>query len=280
MKEMNTAQKRKHAALIRITATKRNDDDLQLTLAYADRLEAEADLEDAHVGRRPEIAEHADVEQVVPILGRIVCSGGVIKSVEHEWTDAHEGEAKRQGIMLKWWWTSSLSSPAAGTCAYFYAGTRQSGPLAQWFSDEGHWARCKSKMNFGKNWACGGNWERERVNPGEAPPEGSKIYQHKYVYDSLATCNPELNDAIEEIIRSLAPSGASRIVAAEAKAEASRLRQRAVTFRISAQNYRRLAGKPAYEGHELICEQRATKADANAEVYEAKAELVLANANA
>ena len=60
--------KRKHAALIRITAGERNDEELTLTLAYADRLEAEAELDDALAGVEPTMADHADVEQVVPVL--------------------------------------------------------------------------------------------------------------------------------------------------------------------------------------------------------------------
>jgi hypothetical protein len=55
---------RKHAsALIRITARDRNAE-LPLTVAYADILEAEADLEDAHAGVEPTIADHADAEQI------------------------------------------------------------------------------------------------------------------------------------------------------------------------------------------------------------------------
>lgn len=72
---MKSAQKRKHAALIRITARERNDEELPLALAYADRLEAEAELEDALAGVEPTVADHADVELIVPVLGCTSVSG-------------------------------------------------------------------------------------------------------------------------------------------------------------------------------------------------------------
>ena len=152
-----TAQKRKHAALIRITARERNDEELPLALAYADRLEAEAELEDALAGVEPTMADHADVEQIVPILGRILYSGGVIKSVQNQWIEAQDNEAERRGIMLMWGWGKSLHSPNAGQCLDFYAGTRERGPLVRWLAHDGCWRRCASIGNYGKNWACGGN---------------------------------------------------------------------------------------------------------------------------
>ena len=269
----NTATKRKHAALIRITARDRNDEELTLALAYADRLEAEAELDDALAGVEPTMADHADAEQVVPVLGRIVCSGGVIKSVEHEWVDAQNDEAERRGIMLTWSWVKSLHSPEAGTCTYFYAGTRESGPLVSWSAVDGYWRRCRSTGNYGKNWACGGKWETERIKPNDTPPDGAILYKGLYVYETFEACNSALCQAIRDIQSSLIRQDGTRVAQATANLEAAKLRQIATEHRHRAEGYRSQASRPNRPGEETEHAKKAAVQDALADKFEARAAL-------
>ena len=270
----NTAMKRKHAALIRITARERNDEELTLALAYADRLEAEAELDDALAGVEPTMADHADVEQLVPVLGRIVCSGGVIKSVEHEWMDAQNDEAERRGIMLTWSWVKSLHLPDAGKCTYFYAGTRESGPLVSWSAIDGYWRRCRSTGNYGKNWACGGNWEIERIKPNDTPPDGAVPYKGLYVYETFEACNPDLCQAIQDVLNSqIHQEDGPRVARARAKLEAAKLRQIATRHRHRAEGYRRQASRPNRPGQQTEHAKNAAVQDALAGKFEARAAL-------
>jgi hypothetical protein len=270
-----TAKKRKHAALIRITARERNDEKLPLALAYADRLEAEAEVEDALAGVEPTMADHADFEQIVPILGRIVYSGGVIKSVQNQWIEAQDNEAERRGIMLMWGWGKSLHSPNAGQCRDFYAGTRERGPLVRWWASDGYWRRCASIGNYGKNWACGGNWERELIKPNEDPPVGALPLGREYVYESFETCNPVLYQAIQDILKSQIRLDATRVARAKAQMEAARLREIAANHRCRAEDYRRQASRASDERHKERQCKNATEQDARAKEYEARAALAV-----
>ena len=271
-----TAHTRKHAALIRITARNRNDEYLLLALAYADRLEAEADLADAQAGIEPKIADNADIEQIVPVFGRIVYSGGIIKSAQHEWNKAHQKEAYRQGLMLTWEWCSSLHVPDAGMCMRFYAGTRESGPLVLWTSYDGYWRKCKSNGNYGGNWACGGNWQHERVNTDEAPDRAIR-YQNYYIYKTLEECNPVIHQLIENVIETINPKDKIRIAKAKAKLEAAILRERAATHRQRAIAYRK---EPTRRNSSLTAERdnvNARTQDALADKFEARAKLAESN---
>lgn len=272
-----TAKKRKHAALIRITARERNNEELPLALAYADRLEAEAELEDALAGVEPTMADHADVEQIVPILGRIVYAGGVIKSVQHEWIDAQDKEAQRRGIMLVWRWVKSLHSASAGTCIGFHAGTREAGPLVNWSADDGYWRRCRSTGNYGKNWACGGNWEIERIKPNHTPLNGAIPLGSEYVYESFETCNPVLSHAVQEILNSQIRQDATRVAQATAKLEAAKLLQIAAGHRHRAEGHRRLASRPVQPGEQTEHAKKATVQDALANKHEARAALAVSS---
>ena len=263
--------KRKHAALIRITARERNDEELTLALAYADRLEAEAELDDALAGVEPTMADHADVEQIVPVLGRIVCSGGVIKSVEQEWGDPQNGEAERRGIMLTWSWVKSLHFPDAGKCTYFHAGTRESGPLVLWSAVDGYWRRCKSTGNYGKNWACGGNWEIERIKPNDTSPDGAIPYGSQYVYESFEACNPNLWQAVLDILNSQIRQDATRVAQATAQLEAAKLRQIAARHRHGAEGHRRQASGLNDSAQATEHVKKAAVQDALAAKFEARA---------
>ncbi len=213
-------QKRKHAELIRIKALAENLPNLPLILAFADRLEAEAELEDALAGVAPRVHVHGDYEQIVPVLGRVVYSGGSIKSLDQEWVAPQDSEARRRGIMLTWQWVRSLHIAEAGMCSYFYAGTRDSGPLVCWIADTGHWMRLRSLGNYRRNWACGGNWQLDRVKLGEEPPVGAIPYQGKYVYESFEACNAGLCQEIKDIIAPQQPLSRERIAQARAQLEA------------------------------------------------------------
>lgn len=263
-----TARQRKHASLIRITARERNDEELPLALAYADRLEAEADLEDALAGVEPTTADYAHLEQLVPILGLIVCSGGVVISVDHEWTKAHDDEAARRGIILAWLWVSQLYSPAAGTCSHFFAGTRVSGPLVHWSASDGYWRRCRVEGNEGENWACGRAQHTEHVKPNSACPEGAMPYGGLFVYPTFEACNPDLCQAIKDIFNSQIRQDSARVDKARAKVEAARLRQNAATHRYSANCYRRQASLP---GQETESASKAAVEDELADMIEARA---------
>lgn len=267
-KTHTTAKKRKHAALIRITARERNDDELPLALAYADRLEAEADLADALAGVEPATADYAHLEQVVPILGTIVYSGGVIISVDHAWTKAHDDEARRRGIMLAWQWVRPLHSPAAGTCSDFFAGTRDSGPLVHWSASDGCWRRCSSEGNYGENWACGGAWHTEQIKPNSARPEGAMQYGGQYVYQTFEACHPDLCQAIKDILNSQIRQDSARVAKATAKVEAARLRQNAATHRYRANCYRSQA---SLAGQETESASKAADEDELADMIEARA---------
>ena len=237
-------------------------------------MEAEAELDDALAGVEPTMADHADVEQVVPVLGRIVCSGGVIKSVENEWMDAQNDEAERNGIMLTWSWVKSLHSPDAGKCTYFHAGTRESGPLVFWSAVDGYWRRCRSTGNYGKNWACGGNWEIERIKPNDTPPRDSILYRRQYVYDSLEACNPDLCQAIQDVLNSqIHQEDGPRVARAKATLEAAKLRQIAASHRHRAEGYRSQAYRPKHPGQETEHAKKAAVQDALAVKLEARAAL-------
>jgi len=268
---MKSAQKRKHAALIRITARERNDEELPLALAYADRLEAGAELEDALAGVEPTVADHADVEQIVPVLGRLVCSGGVILSIERKWTESHDREAERRGIMLAWRWMNSLHSPDAGTCTGFHAGTRESGPLVNWSAADGYWRRCRSNGNYGKNWACGGNWEIERIKPNDLPPHGAIPLGKDYVYDSFEACNADLCQAVQDILQSQIHRDANRVAQATAKLEAAKLRQLAASHRWRAEGHRRQASGPLAPDQKAEQVKKAQAQDGKGDLLEARA---------
>jgi hypothetical protein len=273
----NTPQKRKHAALVRITARERNDEELNQALAYADKLDAEADLEDKIAGVEPAIAEHADLAQILPVLGRVIRSGGVIKSTEHEWNIAQDKEAHRRGIMLTWRWVRSLHSDYAGQCLDFFAGTRESGPLVHWSSRDGHWRRCQSTGNFGRNWACGGKWTYQPLKSDKAP-DGGTPYRNSYVFESLQACNPTLNKAINDIM--YPPAVTDSISIAKAKLEAAQLRQRAAAKRQQAMRYRQQASRPIYPGQTEVSTTNAAIADARADQLDALAAVKLAEAGA
>lgn len=263
-----TAKQRKHASLIRITASERNDEELPLALAYADRLEAEADLEDALAGVEPKTADYAHLEQIVPILGTIVYSGGVLISVDHEWSKVHDDEAKRRGIILDWLWVKPLHSPAAGTCAHFFAGTRVSGPLVHWSGSDGYWRRCRVEGNFGENGACGKALHTEQVKPNSACPEGAMPFGGQYVYQTFEACHPDLCQAIKDIFISQIRQDSARVAKAKAKVEAARLRQNAATHRHRANCYRRQASQP---GQETESARNAANEDELADMIEANA---------
>jgi len=265
----NTAKKRKHAALIRITAREGKDNELPLVLAYGNRLEAEADLEDALAGVEPEVADHADVEQVVPVLGRMVFAAGKIKSIQQAWLEDEEKEALRRGIMLTWSWHRSLHSPEMGKCAEFFAGTRDSGPLVHWSASDGYWRRLKSMGNYGKNWACGGNWQNELLNGNDTLPEGAKTVGNKVVYESFHDCNAELFEAVMNVIK---PGHYREAVqTARARLESSKLRETAARHRSRSINHRKSAAGCIHPNQKEQHLKQALKQDAIAEKFEASA---------
>lgn len=273
------AYQRKLANDLRTTAHLRNDDETDLALAYADTLTAQADLEDATAGEETGIADSASHEQIVPILGRLTFTGGVITAVENEWTSVHDAAAGKLGVMVAFQWCRSLHTPDAGHCQFIYIGTREAGPLAQWSAHDGHWRRCQSKGNFGKKWAFGGNWSDPTFSlapqEGISPPAGATRIRNSYVFDSLESCRPEINQIIQNIMQQ-----EQRIRIAKAKLEAAKLRQRAAQIRQHSAGYRRQATHPIYDGQEFVCEGKAAVSDTYADQFDARAELVLAEAGA
>ena len=167
---------------------------------HAALLEAQADYYDTAAGRelQPAQAEPIVVELEYPILGRCKRVDGDITIIEHEWHKRHNVALNALGIHIVFEWaydpihaigmshmyaashTPTATSRGAQALIRIYIGTVAEGPRLQW-SEDG-WRRLKSRGNFGKRYAHGGNWSSTRE-----------------MFVTLAEADPELNTAIEEV---------------------------------------------------------------------------------
>jgi len=176
---LNTAQRRNWAALLRERYTANPDkyraEDVAAAIAQADLIEAQADLDDAQAGRKPQIADSCAVVENYPILGRITREGGIRTRIEHPWTDEDAARIESAGVMLC---MEMHDDPRAGMgqgrIGRIYVGTRDAGPIASWDCNSRKWHRLRSNGNYGNRWACGGTWSR-----------GDRAE-----YDTLSECAP------------------------------------------------------------------------------------------
>ncbi len=281
----NSSTLRLHANLIRKNALLREDQETDQALAYADQLTARADLQDALAGipnTSPATADDAaDEIQNIPLIGKLTLRGGVKHRIEFPWTEAHAALAHSLGIMVSFQWCYSLHSPDAGKCQYIYIGTREAGPLAQWTASSNSWHPLKSKGNYGKNWASGGNWHNATLFAKE-PPAHSRpcgFSRHAYVFDTLEHCNPILHQQIQDIMNTT-ETQQDRIRIAKAKIKAAEMRILAASNRQRVGAYNRQGSTPAYDGQGEVCYHKAAQAEQYAAKQEAMADLILAEAGA
>jgi hypothetical protein len=246
--QLTTAQRRRWAMDLRANYP----DNLKAT-AHADEIMAEADLEDAMADRDPAMADICIITQEVPILGRISLQGGRITDVEHPYNTEIADYCEICGIYTAWDW---LSDPAhgleAGQLCRIYIGSRERGPEAQYDVDNKQWYALTSKGNYGKRYACGGNWRGIKAdNP------------------------PDIYNRLQEVIMDYV-----KIKQAEARLAAAKLRVWAAHQEDMAAAYNRQASRPIYAGQEIICTGKANVVMALAAETRAQADLIEAKAGA
>lgn len=252
-------QLKQHARLLRGRYSGCCNEDAAGAMAQAELMEAEAGLMDAKAGK---ISEEQDCtrEDTYPILGKISRRGGKIIDVEHQWDQVHVDALRQRDIDMAWEWRND---PRAGTdqgeLIRIYIGTRTDGPRVIWTN--GKWTSHKSKGNFGKNWACGGNWST--IGSVSA--------------DNLNEIAPDLADAIKEGYK-MVTEQAKKIEQAEVRVKAANLRILAASQRDYAAGHYRQANHPIYPGQETICIGKAERIEAVASRTEAEADLLLAKA--
>ena len=167
---LNTAQQRKHAALLRARDA---GPDAQ---AVAAEIEAEAELDDAQADRPAQVAESARMVEEYPILGHITREGGKIVEIERPWLDPEIARIKAAGVDMAYQWCHDpMAGVRQGELIRIWIGTRQKGPRLQWDHTRRQWFRLVSRGDYGKNWSHGGHWREE--TPG---------------YDTLAEAAPDL----------------------------------------------------------------------------------------
>jgi hypothetical protein len=150
---LTTAQMRKHAQILR------GRDASPTAQASADLIEAQAELADAEAGRPAEVAESAAMVEEYPIIGKVTREAGKMTRVEKPWTDEDVALAREVGVDIAWEWTNGPESGLRqGELVYIWIGTDKAGPVLQWDRGSRAWSVIKSRGNYGKNWACGGNW--------------------------------------------------------------------------------------------------------------------------
>jgi len=266
---LTTAQLRAHAALIRKNAENRRADERDQALAFVAEIDAKADLADAKSDNNSGTATSAAYSYEAPIVGTITVEGGEIKSIAHEWSDEHNRAAEAEGLGIAFQWVRSLHTPEAGKLSMIYVGTLDKGPMAQWSEHSNRWSRIKSKGNYGKNWACGGNW----IN--DCP--FSDQHKDSHLFERLEECRPELAARIAAIQTNITAK-ANRIRIAEARVKAAQKRVLAASQRSHAASYSRQADRPIYDGQSAICLSKADQAFSYADRSDAEADLILAMA--
>lgn len=137
-----------------------------LAIAIAERSIAQMDYDNAVAGvDAPAPAAETDiiVEQFCPILGRIQYLPGRIISIEHPRTNDDIVRDRERGldIAIEWSLAPHTARKDIGVVR-LYIGMESTGPTATW-SRDGKWHIILSRGNYGKNWACGGNWRN--LNP-------------------------------------------------------------------------------------------------------------------
>lgn len=220
-----------------------------LAEAYAEQLRAEADLQDSRAGADTGTAPEGGADIVVnyPIIGNVRIRGGRRMVVEH----AYNGEGEAHGIHTAWEWIDSPSNDySAGTLCRMYIGTASAGPLAMYDAGRNQWQALKSRGNYGKRYACGGNWSGAWI-------EGK----------------PEILKTLEGIM-----DKATKIKQAGAKLRAAKLRVSAAHTDNAAAAHMRQAAHPIYTGQDIICSGKAAIISSIADQKRAEADLIEAEA--
>lgn len=221
--------------------------------AHAALMIARADLEDAEADCEPTTADKAIMEYDLPIMGKYTVSGKMERTYDFCYNDAVADFCEARGIYTAWEWrTDPAAEEHTGELIRLYIGSKEHGPEAQYNAYNGTWYRLHSKGNFGKRYACGGNWSGEKCKDGETP----NIYRR-------------LQEAIMDY---------KKIEKAKAKLAAAKKRVFAAHQREGAAAYFRQAMHPIYPGQEMICSNKGAIVEALAARSEAEADLIEAQA--
>lgn len=254
---MRPGQLRQHAQLLRARYNEQDTRDAEAARSQAALMEVEAELVEAQadiISPAPE--EDCAIRDKYPILGEIICKGGKIEGIEYPWEQDYVDALYKIGIDMAFEWCHDpCAGLRQGQLIRIYIGTKDIGPRVMWC--DGIWSSHKSHGNYGKNWACGGNWSSV----------GAKKGKH------LNDIAPDLAQKIKE-----AKMDIDRVKKAEAKIKAAQKRILACSQRDMAFASRRQALHPAYEGQEFICIDKVDMADSFAHRTEAEAELIEAQA--
>lgn len=221
--------------------------------AHAALMIARADLEDAEADRETITADKAIMEYNLPILGRYTVSGKMERTYDCCYDDAMVDYCESRGIFTGWEWRND---PAAeehcGKLVRLYIGSKEHGPEAQYNAYDGTWYKLTSRGNFGKKYACGGNWRSEKCTGNDVP---------------------EIYIKLQEVIMDY-----KRIEQAKAKVAAAEKRVFAAHQREGAAAYFGQALHPIYAGQEIICANKGAVVEALAAKTEAEADLIEAQA--
>lgn len=261
MHNLMAGQLKQHARLLRERYNNNCGQDAAAALAQAEQMEAQAILLDAQADILS-IEQDCMLEDVYPIIGKVARRGGKIINIEHEWMQTHVDALRKMDIDIAWEWCHDpRAGVKQGSLIRIYIGTRAEGPRVSWERDRCNWQTIKSRGNYGRNWACGGNWSTI----------GSKTA------NNLIEIAPDLAAAIQEAKKMVATKE-QRIQQAEARCKAANLRVKAAAQRDNAAGHIRQAAHPAYPNQEIICLGKADRINALADSTEAEADLILARA--
>jgi hypothetical protein len=156
--KMRPGQLRQHARLLRARYNEQDIRDAEAARSQAALMEAEAELVETQadiISPAPE--EDCTIRDKYPILGAIICKGGKIEGIEYPWEQDHVDALYKIGIDMAFEWCHDpRAGLRQGQLIRIYIGTKDIGPRVMWC--DGIWSSHKSYGNYGKNWACGGNW--------------------------------------------------------------------------------------------------------------------------
>ncbi len=255
---MRPGQLRQHAKLLRARYESDPGEDGEAARAQADYMIAEAELAEAEADTPSPVAEEdCTIRDIYPIIGEVIRRGGKIERIERPWEQSHVDALRTMDVDLAWEWCHDPRGGIdQGQLVYIYIGTKSEGPKVMWSRSREEWTSHKSRGNYGKNWACGGNWNSVGLKA-----------------KNLNEIAPDLDRAIKEVREMV-----DRIAQAKAKIAAAQKRILACSQRDYAAAARRQATHPAYPGQEEICMGKAEQLEAFAARTMAEADLIEAEA--
>lgn len=217
---------------------------------------ARADLMDALADTDTGIAREYHAEQHLPLLGTIKLRAGRKIYVERPYNQ----EGERHGIYAAFQWRADpRGGERDGLLTYIYIGTATAGPLAMYAADSEQWYALTSRGNFGRNFACGGNWSSAKTS---TPPS---IYSQLMEIIMPTTTTTITTSSTEQ---------AARIARAEAQLAAARLDILATSQEDMARRYSSQASRPIYAGQSEVCLGKSEMAAAISAETRARAELL------